>query len=70
MADVSNIITLGIGPESDLMHFLTSGLGSEEIVLTPVAGMVAFTGLKAKNPQYKSKDANYRNRNVHYGGSR
>ena len=37
MALVSNIITLGIGPSSDLMHLLTSGLGSAEVVVIPDA---------------------------------
>jgi hypothetical protein len=53
MADVANIITLGIGPSSDLTHLLTSGLGMGIVADEPTPADISGGGFKFPVGSYR-----------------
>ena len=72
MADINQVITLGIGTPGDIEHFILVGLnGAPETTPT----VVMASTLRAMNPEYRDLNPSYRgmnpeyvDRNTQYGG--
>ena len=75
MADINQVITLGIGTPGDIEHFILVGLNGAPETTPTVPTVVMASNLRAMNPEYRDLNPSYRgmnpeyaDRNTQYGG--